>query len=681
MRSIRRSLLGYLLLLIALAFGGVGALVDRFAVSTMRDREEAEEKRIEQAFDLRRQEAQKKFDADLLAETKALARELQPKFGLLLGLGVGRGPPGPGQNAPPPARPWETSPRTPDPSLRAPENEVQEFRLRLSLLPLGPAPIGWQTVTAATVIDPPPPRGSGRDPGIGLIRPFAAEPYRTLSPAWPAFDAPRAVGRIQEALRKLFEEDDHPGYYQFHLLVSYPGQPGRTAAVVRSARLGQDLPFDPESLKEGSDVEYQHDDVDVPNRGLFRRVVKVAGRPGLFFPVVIPPPSQVVTGRLGSRPPDLFMRVVVQHVRPCTELDDRLASDQQNRDDQLAQVREETRTDLAQLRGRLGLIGGVTFLALVLGGWVFVARGLAPLRKLSDAVSRVSERDFRLPVSGEELGRELAPIHARLNQTLDLLRRAFAREKQAVADISHELRTPIASLLATIDVSLRKPRSPDQYRATLEDCRAIARQLGNLVERIMTLASLDAGTTRTAVVRTDPAELAAECAAVIRPLAEAHGLTFALAVDSPPELDTDPDKLREVLMNLLHNAVEYNRPGGRVDLSARAAGGALVFEVRDTGIGMPPEMQGKIFERFFRADSSRHATGVHAGLGLAIVKEYVGRLNGTVTVESTPDVGSTFRVTFPVAPVSAVQPGDPSPPAGDDRPDPRHRGKPAPAGS
>ena len=146
-------------------------------------------------------------------------------------------------------------------------------------------------------------------------------------------------------------------------------------------------------------------------------------------------------------------------------------------------------------------IGTGTFIALVLGGWFFVSRGLSPLHTLSDAVSRVSEKDFRLPVVAADLGRELAPIHTRLTQTLTLLQRAFEREKQAVADISHELRTPIASLLATIDVAVRKPRTPEQYRATLEECRAISKQLGELVERIMTLASLDAGNERTHVGR------------------------------------------------------------------------------------------------------------------------------------------------------------------------------------
>jgi signal transduction histidine kinase len=348
----------------------------------------------------------------------------------------------------------------------------------------------------------------------------------------------------------------------------------------------------------------------------------------------------------------------VQSVRPYSELNARLATDQQERDEQLASVREETRNELAQLRSRLLLIGSGTFVALVLGGWLIVARGLSPLRKLSDAVSQVSEKDFRLPVVPAELGHELAPIHARLTQTLTLLQRAFAREKQAVADISHELRTPIASLLATIDVALRKPRTPEQYRTTLEECRLISKQLGQLVERIMTLASLDAGNDHFVVSRVEVSDLLGGCAAVIRPLATTHNISVSVQHDDELVLETDAGKLREVLMNLLHNAVEYNKPGGIIELIAKRDGSSAVFEVRDTGIGMSLEVREKIFERFYRADASRTSTGVHAGLGLAIVKEYVGRLRGSIDVESEVGVGTMFRVTLPLT-LTTSEPASP----------------------
>src|SRR5207248_10745678 len=142
---------------------------------------------------------------------------------------------------------------------------------------------------------------------------------------------------------------------------------GRTLAVVRSPRLGRDLPLDVESLERNADAEILYDDVEVPNKGTVRRVVKVGGRPSLFFPVWLTPPVQVTTGRLfAPRGPDLLIRVVVHHARPYSELNERLAEEQRNGDEQLAAVRDETRKQLALLRTRLALIGGGSFLALVL---------------------------------------------------------------------------------------------------------------------------------------------------------------------------------------------------------------------------------------------------------------------------------------------------------------------------
>jgi two-component system sensor histidine kinase SenX3 len=111
--------------------------------------------------------------------------------------------------------------------------------------------------------------------------------------------------------------------------------------------------------------------------------------------------------------------------------------------------------------------------------------------------------------------------------------------------------------------------------------------------------------------------------------------------------ETDAGKLREILTNLLDNAIEYNRPSGRVDVGVRRDNGEVEIEVRDTGIGIAPEAQEHLFERFFRADPSRQSDASHCGLGLAIVKGYVDLLGGRILVESQPDQGSSFRVRLP----------------------------------
>ncbi len=185
--------------------------------------------------------------------------------------------------------------------------------------------------------------------------------------------------------------------------------------------------------------------------------------------------------------------------------------------------------------------------------------------------------------------------------------------------------------------------------------------MNQIVERLLTLARLDAGVDRLRLQKVDVAALARQCAAVVRPLAEARGLKLTVDDDavSPAAggdgaclVETDSDKVREVVTNLLHNAIQYNRPGGSVGLRVARQNSRLELEVRDTGIGIAAEARGRIFERFYRADPSRGSDELHAGLGLAIVKEYIDLMGGSIGVESTEGQGSTFRVLLPVRPMT-----------------------------
>lgn len=357
--------------------------------------------------------------------------------------------------------------------------------------------------------------------------------------------------------------------------------------------------------------------------------------------------------RIGTRPeppepPQVpFRTAYIQCGRLTEPLEQAIEALESRRHEEKAEVAVRTQRDRRNLRTGLAAIGAFTFACLIGGGLLLVHRGLRPLNTLSEAVAKVSEKDFHLPIRREQLSVELLPIHDRLTETLGLLQKAFEHDKQAVADISHELRTPVAALLATLDVSLRKPRDAESYRQTLVECRSITKQLQNLVERVMLLASLDATPAKVSTSEVDAVEIARNCAAVIRPLAEAQGLTMTVDAPQSISLRTDSDKLREVLLNLLHNAVEYNTPGGKVELSVSNGGPRAVFAVKDTGIGMDEDVKSRIFERFYRADASRTATGIHAGLGLAIVKECVDRLGGTISVESTPGAGSQFKIELP----------------------------------
>jgi heavy metal sensor kinase len=393
--------------------------------------------------------------------------------------------------------------------------------------------------------------------------------------------------------------------------------------------------FDSKTMKF---LDYKFDEVEIRPGIQVRRVTLKA------------PASQfryVSSGR--AEAPHEFLALVVHCARDTAKRDATLAGFGQEHDQQLAELDSESRDTLATLRNRLLGMGLAAFILVAAGAFMLVRLGLAPLRRLSFAVSQVSPRDFKLQFDEGHLPSELRPIVEKLEGTLEQLRRAFAREKQAAADISHELRTPLAALLTTTEVALRKPRASEEYRELLADCHTIGQQMSQLVERLLALARLDAGVDILRPREVDAAALADQCAALVRPLAEARDLNLAVHHQGTANVTTDPDKLREVLTNLLHNAIEYNRPRGTVDVRVERHNGTLAIDVRDTGIGITPEAQAHIFERFYRADPARQATGLHAGLGLSIVKGYMDLMGGSISVESREGEGSTFHVRVPAA--------------------------------
>jgi signal transduction histidine kinase len=348
--------------------------------------------------------------------------------------------------------------------------------------------------------------------------------------------------------------------------------------------------------------------------------------------------------------------IVVQIARETDSRDQLLNALQTEMNRDLAALHQESEQVRKDTLNRLILIclATISLCALAIT-WVSRA-SLAPLVNVADAVTDLTPKDLRLKLHGQELDprkmpEELAPIVQRLQESLESLDSAFAREKRATADISHELRTPLASLMTTVQVALRKPRTAEEYKNTLKQCVETGSHMTMLVERLLVLSRLDAGVDP---VRKEPVnivELAGQCVDMLRPIADQRHITIEMDVDDSANLlepqPTDAAKLREVLVNLIDNAVHYNKDEGSVTLRVAAAPKSVILEVIDTGVGMTPDTQSHLFERFYRADPSRQSETVNAGLGLAIVKGYVDLFGGTISVSSTPGQGSTFRVTLP----------------------------------
>lgn len=585
MKSIRLSLTVYFLGLLALVLGASSGLVYEIASQTLQDKQRTMTQLVNSQYAERCHGEEQRLDKLLESDAAGFVKEVRSQ--------VDRG-------------------RYTSSTL----NLLNEVGLLASQATPNPAALPlWLSAALPT-----PPRAPGPPPRspapFDLYRRYHESLFRRPPPS------------LQFNGDELFHDSEpHVAeYYQIHA-------PWSTYRSHSLASNNQWLPLDPAKFDKEQAEGSVWDDVPLDGDITLRRVVRKA------------PLSRFVGGPRGGPNPTLY----IQCAYNLTTREAKLHEFATLRDEQLAAIQWETEESLHTLRARLLMMSAATFVATVVGAWLLIWLGLRPLRRLSDAVSRVSEKDFRLQFNTRRLPVELQPIVERLTNTLAQLKRAFAREKQATADISHELRTPLAALLTTTELALRKSRTAAEYREMLEDCRLSGQQMNRAVERLLALARLDAGVDTMRPERVDVARLAEQCAALVRPLAEARGLQLRVHGGDGAQLLADPDKLREVITNLLHNAIEYNRPQGTIDISVARENGHLHVEVRDTGIGIKPEAKEHIFERFYRADSSRGGEdGLHAGLGLAIVKGYVDLMGGTIHVDSAEGQGSTFHLELPV---------------------------------
>lgn len=483
---------------------------------------------------------------------------------------------------------------------------------------------------------------------LGLLSSSLAPQGQLLAPVWVASGSRNTAINsmiLSRLAREITVEDSQLPHDEDLQGAEYFQINHEWGTVWRSQNLGAYwLPFDATQLTKS--VDWMYDDIILPDKSKCRRVqFKVPiryFRPGFrTFPTLPAQPTDA------TRTTD-FSNWIVVHCAYGSASRDAQINDLQTKlkDDMDARTVESTQA-MWQLRLKLIVIGVFAFISTVLGGMMLVDIGLSPIRRLSKAVGRVSPKDFRLPIDDSMLPHELTPIAQRLRNTLDDLRRAFEREKQGVADLSHELRTPVTAILATLDVALRKPRSAEEYHQIIVECRSVGGHMRQLVERLLSLARLDAGVAQLRIEAVEIDDLIEEVTSLIRPLVNEKGLQ--LKIESTPHSVwiTDPDKLREILVNLMHNAVQYNRPGGSITLHTHQTADRLEIMVTDTGIGIDADAIPHIFERFYRADVSREEPALHAGLGLSIVRGYVELLGGTIRATSNPGAGTTFHISLP----------------------------------
>ena len=305
-----------------------------------------------------------------------------------------------------------------------------------------------------------------------------------------------------------------------------------------------------------------------------------------------------------------------------------------------AESRFLERTDAILFVGALGAVA----IAVVLG--VFLSRQfLRPLAELTDAIGSIKQGKFdqRVPVRTTD---ELGELAGAFNQMSEELQRINRLRRQMITDIAHDLRTPLTVISGYLegmrDGSL-KP-TPARFDVLFQESQLLNR----LIDDLRTLSLADAGELQLVLRRVQPRDILEQAANSFAPMAAAQSVM--LQVDAEPNLpavELDPDRMAQVLKNLISNSLRFTAPNDRIALSAARRGEHLLLTVRDTGSGIPPEHLRNIFARFYRVSPSRFQSHGESGLGLAIAASIVAAHGGRISAESEPGHGALIRIQLP----------------------------------
>ncbi len=288
-----------------------------------------------------------------------------------------------------------------------------------------------------------------------------------------------------------------------------------------------------------------------------------------------------------------------------------------------------------------------------IGGYFLARKSLAPIVEMSRQASQIGATNLheRLPVVNEK--DELGTLAETFNLLLSRLEDSFAQQRRFMADASHELRTPLAIVRGESEVALSKSnRASKDYRESLSIVHDESKRLTKIVEDLFTLARADAGQFQTNFTPIYLDEILAECVRAVRVLAEKRNISIQLEAAEEMLFQGDEQLLHRMFLNLLDNAVKYNREGGTIKIEAQKKDGDYRITFSDTGIGILTEEQPKIFERFYRADKARRRAEETetsgAGLGLAIADWIANLHDGKIELVSSDETGSVFAIVFKV---------------------------------
>ena len=273
-------------------------------------------------------------------------------------------------------------------------------------------------------------------------------------------------------------------------------------------------------------------------------------------------------------------------------------------------------------------------------------KGLRPVREMTRSLKRIGPKRLHERIPPEGWPRELRPLAVAFDEMLDRLEDSFTRLSQFSADLAHELRTPIANIRGEGEVALTRVRTSDEYREVIESSVGECERLTAIVDNLLFLARAEAAEGHISRGLFDGRAAVEKIAAFYELIAEEHHTVIKCAGEG--EIHADPMLFGRAVSNLVENALRFTPAGGTIQISIAAGPAQSQISVNDSGCGIAPEHLPRVFDRFYRADSSRSSEG--SGLGLALVKSIMDLHGGAAVVESETDRGTTVTLSFPNKP-------------------------------
>ena len=297
---------------------------------------------------------------------------------------------------------------------------------------------------------------------------------------------------------------------------------------------------------------------------------------------------------------------------------------------------------------RRAMIGSIAFLILTIsGGNLFVNKALSSVAVSIQTARRLQPDQLtaRLPLSGT--GDEIDELALTINELLDRLAAYHSQMTRFTADASHELRSPLGAMRAMVEVALQKPRNEMEYCEVLASLGEQCDRLEHLVDGLLLLARADAGQILLNSEILNPCTIAKEVIDLFEPLAEEKSIELIFKNSGSSFISADPQRIRQLFINLIDNAIKYSVSGGKVEISINVIGEIMEIIVADTGIGIKPDQLALIFDRFYQADTARSSIG--SGLGLSICRWICHAHGGTIIAMPNTPAGTNLIIQLPIA--------------------------------